>query len=132
MDGIRGGISLSRRRMKLPTASICKGRENNPPFYGLEIFCPTEKGRHMDFMTILEIAAIIVAVYLFLKLLSAPFKLAIKLLMHAGLGFLLLLIEELIAGFFNFSLGITFINCLVAGVFGIPGVVVLILIKLFL
>lgn len=86
----------------------------------------------MDFMTILEIAAIIVAVYLFLKLLSAPFKLAIKLLMHAGLGFLLLLIEELIAGFFNFSLGITFINCLVAGVFGIPGVVVLILIKLFL
>ena len=86
----------------------------------------------LDLTAILEIAAIIVAAYLFLKLLSAPLKLAIKLLLHAGLGFLLLLVEEIIGGFFDFSLGINFVNCLVAGILGIPGVIILVLIKLFL
>ena len=77
----------------------------------------------MDLTTILEIAAIIVGAYLFLKLLTAPLKLAIK---------LLLLVEELIGGFFDFSLGISFINCLVAGILGIPGVIILVLIKIFM
>lgn len=86
----------------------------------------------MDLTTILEIAAIIVGAYLFLKLLTAPLKLAIKLLLHAGLGFLLLLVGELIGGFFDFSLGISFINCLVAGILGIPGVIILVLIKIFM
>lgn len=86
----------------------------------------------MDLTAIIEIAIIIIALYLFLKLLSAPLKLAIKLLLHAGTGFLLLLVEEIIGGFFDFSLGISFINCLVAGIFGIPGVIALVLIKLIL
>lgn len=81
---------------------------------------------------IITIAAIVVAVYAFLKLLSAPIKLAVKLLLHAASGFLLLLVEEFIAGFFDFSLGINFINCLVAGVLGIPGVILLIVIKRFM
>ena len=68
----------------------------------------------------------------FLKLLSAPLKLAIKLMLHAALGFLLLLVEEIIGGFFDFSLGINLINCLVAGILGIPGVIILVLIKVFL
>ncbi len=86
----------------------------------------------MDLTTIIEIAAIIVALYLFLKLLSAPLKLAIKLLLHAASGFLLLLVEELIAGFFDFSLGINLVNCLVAGILGIPGVILLVVAKIFL
>lgn len=86
----------------------------------------------MDLTTILEIAAMIVAAYFFLRLLSAPLKLAIKLLLHAGLGFLLLLVEEIIGGFFDFSLGINFVNCLVAGILGIPGVIIMVLIKLFM
>ena len=85
----------------------------------------------MDLTTIIEIAALIVAAYLF-SLLSAPLKLAIKLMLHAALGFLLLLVEEIIGGFFDFSLGINLINCLVAGILGIPGVVILVLIKIFL
>ena len=86
----------------------------------------------MDLTTILEIAAMIVAAYVFLRLLSAPLKLAIKLLLHAALGFLLLLVEEIIGGFFDFSLGINFVNCLVAGILGIPGVIIMVLIKLFM
>lgn len=86
----------------------------------------------MDLTTILEIAAMIVAAYVFLRLLSAPLKLAVKLLLHAGLGFLLLLVEEIIGGFFDFSLGINFVNCLVAGILGIPGVIIMVLIKLFM
>lgn len=110
---------------------ICAVPENN-----LVIFClrrvQYRKGTNMDLTGIIEIAAIIIALYLFLKLLSAPLKLAIKLLLHAASGFLLLLVEEIIGGFFDFSLGITFINCLIAGILGIPGVVLLVLAKLFL
>lgn len=81
---------------------------------------------------IITIAAIAVAIYAFLKLLAAPIKLIFKLLLHAASGFLLLLLEEFIAGFFDFSLGINFINCLVAGVLGIPGVILLIVLKIFM
>ena len=72
------------------------------------------------------------AVLAVLRLFSAPLKLAIKLMLHAALGFLLLLVEEIIGGFFDFSLGINFVNCLVAGILGIPGVIIMVLIKLFM
>ncbi|MGI5976358.1 MAG: pro-sigmaK processing inhibitor BofA family protein [Candidatus Limivicinus sp.] len=86
----------------------------------------------MDIPTVAVIAIVILAVYAFIRLMAAPIKLALKLLLHAGLGFLLLLLTEFISGFFDFSLGISWFNCIVAGFLGVPGVILLILIKIFL
>lgn len=86
----------------------------------------------MDLSFIILAAAVVAAVYVFIRLISAPLRLMLKLVLHAVSGFLILLVVEIISGFFDFSLGINLINCLVAGVFGIPGVILLIAIKLFL
>lgn len=81
----------------------------------------------MDSSTIIMIAAAVVGVYLFIKLIKVP----LKLLMHAVGGFILLLIAEFICGFFDFSLGINFIKCVAAGVLGIPGVILIVALRIF-
>ena len=79
---------------------------------------------------ILIIAAIVLSMVGVIKILAAPVKLVFKILINAASGFVLLIVANIISGFFDFSLPIDFINCLVSGVFGIPGVAFLIVIKL--
>jgi len=81
----------------------------------------------MDSSTIIMIAVAVVGVYLFIKLIKVP----LKLLLHAVSGFLLLIAAEFVCGFFDFSLGINLIKCIVAGILGIPGVIALVLLKIF-
>ena len=86
----------------------------------------------MDTSLILVVVLIAAALYCFIKLLAAPMKLLWKFVLNVASGFLILLLCEFVLGFFDISLGITVFNCLVAGVCGIPGVVVLILLKILL
>lgn len=81
---------------------------------------------------ILTVVLIAAALFCFIKLISAPVKLIFKFIINMVSGFVILLITELVLGFFDISLGFSIFNCLVAGVFGIPGVIVLVLIKLLL
>ena len=81
---------------------------------------------------ILIIAAIVLSMVVVIKILAAPVKLVFKVLINAASGFVLLIVANIISGFFDFSLPIDFINCLVSGVFGIPGVAFLIVIKLLI
>lgn len=74
--------------------------------------------------------AFIMSFVVVFKIAAAPIKLIFKLMLNALSGFLLLLMANLISGFFDFSISINFINCLISGIFGIPGVAFLILLKL--
>ena len=75
--------------------------------------------------------ALVLSIVVVIKLLAAPVKLVFKILINAVSGFLLLIIANFISGFFDFSLPMSFLNCLISGVFGIPGVAFLIVLKLF-
>ena len=79
---------------------------------------------------IITIAVAVIAVIVLIKILSAPIKLIFKLLLNAALGFLLLFVFNTIASLFGFSVNITWISCLVAGVLGIPGVLILVLLEI--
>lgn len=81
--------------------------------------------------SILILAAVVVGVILLLKILSAPIRLAFKLLINAGVGFLILFVVNFFGDFVGFTLGMNFLNALVAGILGVPGVILLIVIKLF-
>ena len=59
-------------------------------------------------------------------------KLPIKLLFNGIFGVILLYIVNLIGAYFDFSITINIVNSLIAGIFGIPGVIFLIIIKLFI
>lgn len=82
--------------------------------------------------TILTVLFIGLCVFALIKLIAAPMKLIFKLLINMASGFLLLIVAEFICGFFNFSIGINALNCFISGFLGIPGVILLVLIKILL
>lgn len=66
------------------------------------------------------------------KIFAWPVKILIKLVVNGVLGVVLLLIVNYIGAYWNFSIGINVVTALIAGFAGIPGVIFLILFKLFL
>lgn len=80
----------------------------------------------------MEIGAIIICVILmmiFFGLLGLSFKIAGKLLINSISGLVLLVVFNFVGSIFGLSLQITFLNAVVAGIFGIPGIIVLLLLK---
>ena len=63
------------------------------------------------------------------KLLKKPLGLAVKLLLNALCGSVFLFIFNVLGSFFELSLGVNWLNAIVAGVLGVPGVVLLLLLK---
>ena len=82
--------------------------------------------------TILLGAAVLVAIYVLVKIIAAPIKKIFKLLINAVLGFVLLFLANFVGGFFNFQIPVNLISCIVAGAFGIPGVIFLVVVVLFM
>lgn len=74
----------------------------------------------------------IICLFLVVKIFSWPLKILIKLLANAVLGVILLLLVNFFGTYFNFSIGINWITALIAGFFGIPGVIFLIIFKVVL
>ncbi len=83
-------------------------------------------------LSLATLAAVVLISIFVIKLLFGPMKLILKLAINAGFGFVILFIVNFFGEFFGFSLGVSLLNALVAGVLGVPGVILLILIKLFL
>ena len=79
---------------------------------------------------IFMLIAVVMSLVVVLKIAAAPIKLIFKLMLNALSGFLLLLLANFVSGFFDFSISINLINCLISGIFGIPGVAFLIVLKL--
>ncbi len=67
---------------------------------------------------------------LLLKILKKPMKLVFKLFVHALFGFVFLFVFNFFGAWVDLSIPLTWINAAVAGVFGIPGVVVLLILQI--
>ncbi|MBE6908846.1 MAG: Pro-sigmaK processing inhibitor BofA [Ruminococcaceae bacterium] len=65
-----------------------------------------------------------------LRLFSTPLRLALRVLLNTLLGFAALLLINLTSGLTGFSLGLNLFNALTVGVLGVPGLVLLVLLKL--
>lgn len=78
---------------------------------------------------ILMIAAGIFILWLVIKIFLTPIKWIFKLLINTGVGFAALWVLNYFGAFFNISLGLNWVNALVIGVFGFPGLVLLLLLK---
>ena len=64
------------------------------------------------------------------QLFSAPLRLALKVLLNTLLGFAALFLMNLTSALTGFSLGLNLFNALTIGVLGVPGLVLLVLLKL--
>ena len=86
----------------------------------------------MDILTnALFITGVVIALYVLIRILTAPIKLIFKLLLNALTGFLLLFLANFVGGFFDFSIPVNLLTCLISGIFGIPGVIFLAVVVLF-
>lgn len=83
-------------------------------------------------VTIITVIVCGLLLWLLISIIRLPVKLFFKLLLNMLSGLALLFVFNFIGGFFDFALGINAVNALVAGVLGIPGVVLLVLIQNFL
>lgn len=74
----------------------------------------------------------IVGLYILIKLFKWPLKMLYKLIINGFIGIILLITVNFIGAIYNFYLGINILNVLIAGFLGIPGVIFLIIFKIFL
>ena len=63
------------------------------------------------------------------RLFSAPLKLAVRVLLNATLGFLAMWLLNLTSAWTGLSLGLNLFNGLVVGILGVPGFVLLVLVR---
>lgn len=80
--------------------------------------------------SIIIIAAAVLLGILLLKLLTAPIKGLIKFLIHAAFGYVLLFVVNFFGSSFGIVLDMNLVTAAVAGFGGIPGVVILVILKL--
>lgn len=69
---------------------------------------------------------------IFIKVFTWPIKMFLKLVLNGIFGVILLIIANLIGKSFGIYIGINIVTALIAGICGIPGVIFLIIFKLFL
>jgi inhibitor of the pro-sigma K processing machinery len=82
-----------------------------------------------SFLTVGAVVICVILVVLVFKLLKTPLKWAFKLLLNAIGGFIALVILNFFGAIFGLTLPINLVNCLVTGILGLPGVILLLLVK---
>jgi len=82
--------------------------------------------------TILVYILAVLGVCLIAKIFSAPIKLIIKLLVNALVGGVTLIIINFIGGFFSFHIDLNFFSALITGALGIPGIIILLILQMFI
>lgn len=86
----------------------------------------------MDLNTIIVYLACLVVIIIIGKIFYVPLKHIIKLLINSILGGLLIYIVNVVGASFNFHIGLNSVTAVFVGVLGVPGVVVLVLVKLLI
>ena len=66
------------------------------------------------------------------RLLKKPLAWILKFLLHAAMGYAFLFLFDFVGAWIGVSLGLNWFNAAVTGVLGVPGVVLLLLIKYLL
>lgn len=86
----------------------------------------------MDFNSIIAYIACIFFLFIFGKLFIVPIKIIMKLITNSLLGALIIFLINCIGSFFNFHIGLNLITSIFVGILGLPGAIVIIIIKLLL
>lgn len=82
--------------------------------------------------SVITFLACICFLFLFGRIFILPIKNILKIVINSILGGVLIYIINIIGAGFGFHIGINYITAIVVGILGIPGAVLLVLIKLLL
>ena len=81
-------------------------------------------------MEYLSFLVALIVLYIVLKVIAAPVKIIIKLMINAFVGGVVLFLINLVGAGFGFVLNITWLTSLIVGIFGVPGVMLVILLQI--
>ena len=82
--------------------------------------------------TVLLLALAVIVVIVLIRVISAPLRLIFKLLINTVIGFAVLYLVNLIGQNFGITIEMNVLHAVIVGIFGIPGVIVLILLQFIL
>lgn len=85
----------------------------------------------MDTNVIITFFACILALFLFGRIFIVPLKTIIKLVFNSILGGVLIYVINLIGTGYNFHIGLNIFTAIFVGILGIPGAVLLAILKIF-
>lgn len=88
-------------------------------------------GIKMDTKVILSFVACVAILLVFGRSFLMPMKKILKLVGNSVLGALLIFIINLVGTSFDFHVGLNIINSIIVGLLGIPGAILLIILKIF-
>ena len=83
----------------------------------------------MDSSFLLLIGGGILLLFVLFRIFAAPIKLAAKLLIHAVIGFAALFAINFLGAAVGIAVEFTWLNALIAGLLGVPGVILLIVLQ---
>lgn len=86
----------------------------------------------MNVNNIIAYIACIFFLFIFGKIFIVPIKTILKLIINSVLGGVIIFIINFIGSAFNFHIGLNLITSIFIGLLGIPGAIVIIIIKLFI
>ena len=87
---------------------------------------------NFDFNSIIPYIACIFFLFIFGRIFIVPIKTILKLIVNSILGGITIFIVNLIGSIWGFHIGLNLITSIFVGLLGIPGVIVIIIIKLIL
>lgn len=74
----------------------------------------------------------IILVLFFGKALKVPLKIALRLLLNSLLGGMVIIVINFLGQYINFHISLNFFSALIVGTLGLPGVILLIILKYLL
>lgn len=77
----------------------------------------------------LMIVAAVLLLMLFIRIIRLPLKLLAKAALHAAVGFVALFVLNFLGSWIGVNLEMNLFNALVAGILGVPGVLILLIFK---
>lgn len=86
----------------------------------------------MQFNTIITFLACIIFIFIFGKIFIWPLKNILKLVFNSILGGIIIYIINLVGMIFGFHIGLNIITSLIVGILGVPGAILLIILKIIL
>lgn len=88
--------------------------------------------KQMEIINILTYISALCIIFVLCRIFILPLKVIGKLFLNSFIGIILILLINLIGGLFNFHIGLNFFTIIFVSILGIPGTILLTVIKLIL
>ena len=87
---------------------------------------------YLDYNSIIAFIACIFFIFIVGKIFILPLKTILKFLLNSVVGGIIIFIVNLIGGFWNFHIGLNILTSIIVGILGVPGTILVIMIKLLI